>query len=144
MLVVVGPFSPKKILPKIEESFAPLSRAEKPPEPNIVEPAQAGERRVELRIPSEADYIKVAYHTPGFGSEDVYGLIMLDAVLSGVRLFAFGPVQTSGRSARLHKALVERKLATEAVRSSSRPSIHPCLPWTLQYGRAFLLIELRG
>src|SRR6266581_1162502 len=53
--------------PKIEESFAPLSKTENPPEPNIVEPAQAGERRIELRIPSEADYIKVAYHTPGFG-----------------------------------------------------------------------------
>ncbi len=50
MLVVVGPFSPKKILPKIEESFAPLSKTENPPEPSIVEPAQAGERRVELRI----------------------------------------------------------------------------------------------
>src|SRR5207244_10952498 len=38
MLVVAGPFSPKKILPKIEESFALLSRAEKPPAPIIVQP----------------------------------------------------------------------------------------------------------
>src|SRR5438067_2176380 len=124
MLIVAGPFSPKKILPKIEESFAPLSKADKPPEPNIVEPAQAGERRVELRIPSEADYIKVAYHTPGFGNEDVYGLMMLDAVLSGVRLFAFGPGQTSGRSARLYRALVEKKIATQAS-SEFFPTIDP-------------------
>ena len=124
MLVVAGPFSPKKILPKIEESFAPLSKTENPPEPNIVEPAQAGERRVELRIPSEADYIKVAYHTPGFGNEDVYGLMMLDAVLSGVRLFAFGPGQTSGRSARLYRALVEKKIATQAS-SEFFPTIDP-------------------
>src|SRR5207245_3923903 len=73
---------------------------------------------------SEADYIKVAYHAPGFGSEDVYGLMMLDAILSGVRLFAFGPGQSSGRSARLHKALVERKLATEAS-SEFWPTIDP-------------------
>jgi len=124
MLVVAGPFSPKKILPKIENYFAPLSRAEKSPEPNIVEPQQAGERRVELRKPSEADYIKVAYHTPGFGSEDVYGLMMLDAVLSGVRLFAFGPGQTSGRSARLYRALVEKKIATQAT-SEFFPTIDP-------------------
>ena len=124
MLVVAGPFSPKKILPKIEESFAPLSKTENPPEPSIVEPAQAGERRVELRIPSEADYIKVAYHTPGFGNEDVYGLMMLDAVLSGVRLFAFGPGQTSGRSARLYRALVEKKIATQAS-SEFFPTIDP-------------------
>ncbi|OLD13695.1 MAG: hypothetical protein AUI50_07905 [Crenarchaeota archaeon 13_1_40CM_2_52_14] len=126
MLVVAGPFSPKKILPKIEESFSPLSKAEKPPEPNIVEPLQAGERRVELRVPSEADYIKVAYHTPGFGNEDVYGLMMLDAVLSGVRLFAFGPGQTSGRSARLYRALVEKKIATQAS-SEFFPSIDPSI-----------------
>jgi zinc protease len=124
MLVVAGPFSPKKILPKIEESFSPLSKAEKPPEPNIVEPTQTGERRVELRMPSEADYIKVAYHTPGFGNEDVYGLMMLDAVLSGVRLFAFGPGQTSGRSARLYRALVEKKIATQAS-SEFFPTIDP-------------------
>src|SRR5207244_13501468 len=82
MLVVAGPFSPKKILPKIEESFSPLSKAEKPPEPNIVEPTQTGERRVELRMPSEADYIKVAYHQQGFGREEDYGLMKLDAVPS--------------------------------------------------------------
>ncbi len=114
LLVVVGPFSAKKILPKIENYFGPLTKTEKPAEPNITEPTQSGERRVEIRLPSEADYVKVAYHTPGFGNEDIYGLMMLDAVLSGVRLFAFGPGQASGRSARLHKALVERKIATEA------------------------------
>ena len=124
LLVVVGPFSPKKILPRIENYFGPLSKSEKPPEPNSSEPVQTGERRVELRIPSEADYVKVAYHTPGFGDEDVYGLIMLDAVLSGVRLFAFGPGQSSGRSARLHKALVERKIATQAS-SEFWPTIDP-------------------
>jgi zinc protease len=124
MLVVAGPYSPKKILPRIENYFAPLSRAEKPLEPSIIEPAQVGERRVELRVPSEADYVKVAYHTPGFGSDDVYGLMMLDAVLSGVRLFAFGPGQTSGRSARLYRGLVERKIATQAT-SEFFPTIDP-------------------
>src|SRR2546426_557310 len=39
MLVVAGPFSPKKILPKIEESFAPLSKTDNPPEPNIIDPS---------------------------------------------------------------------------------------------------------
>ena len=124
LLVVAGPHSPKKILPKIQEYFAPLSMTEKPTEPNITEPVQVGERRVELKLPSEADYIKVAYHTPGFGSEDIYGLMMLDAVLSGVRLFAFGPGQTSGRSARLYTALVEKKIATQAS-SEFFPTIDP-------------------
>ena len=124
LLVVVGPYPAKKILPKIQEYFGPLAKSEKPSDPGVVEPSQSGERRVEVQIPSEADYVKIAYHTPGFGSDDVYGLIMLDAVLSGVRLFAFGPGQTSGRSARLYKALVEKKLATEAS-SEFWPTIDP-------------------
>jgi len=124
VLVVAGPFSSKKILPKIEERFSPLSKTDKPEGPSLVEPVQNGERRVELRLPSEADYVKVAYHTPGFGNDDVYGLMMLDSVLSGVRLFAFGPSQTSGRSARLYRALVEKKIATQAS-SEFFPTIDP-------------------
>src|SRR5712692_5237320 len=103
LLVVVGPFPPAKIFPKIPEYFGALQSSPKPPQPDGVEPPQTGERRVDLRVPSEADYVKVAYHTPAFGSEDIYPLMMLDAVLSGVRLFAFGPGQTSGRSTRLYR-----------------------------------------
>ncbi len=124
LLVVVGPQSAKKLLAKVESYFGPLTKSEKPAEPNIAEPSQSGERRVELHVPAEADYVKVAYHAPGFGSDDIYGLMMLDAVLSGVRLFSFGPGQASGRSARLHEALVERKIASEAS-SEFWPTIDP-------------------
>ena len=124
LLVVVGPQSAKKLLAKVEGYFGLLTKSEKPAEPNVAEPSQSGERRVELHVPAEADYVKAAYHTPGFGSEDIYGLMMLDAVLSGVRLFAFGPGQASGRSARLHEALVERKIASEAS-SEFWPTIDP-------------------
>jgi zinc protease len=124
MLVVVGPSSAKKMLPKIQEYFGPLTKNDPPPDVHVDEPAQSGERRVEIHAPSEADYVKVAYHTPPFGSEDIYGLIMLDAVLSGSRLFAFGPGQASGRSARLYRALVERKIASEA-NSEFWPTIDP-------------------
>ncbi|HZY93525.1 MAG TPA: pitrilysin family protein [Candidatus Bathyarchaeia archaeon] len=126
LLVVVGPFSTKSIIPKIEKYFGKMKGQKKPPDPSIVEPVQNGERRVELVMPSEADYVKVGYHTPGFGTEEVYSLMMLDAVLSGVRLFAFGPGQTSGRSARLYRALVEKKIATEA-NSEFWPTINPSI-----------------
>ncbi len=124
LLVVVGPEPPTKTLQKVKEYFGPLEMMEKPPEPKVLEPPQNGERRVELRVPSEADHIKVAYRTPAFGDEDVFSLIMLDAVLSGVRLFAFGPGQSSGRSARLHRGLVERKVATQAS-SDFWPTVDP-------------------
>jgi zinc protease len=124
LLVVVGPFSSKSILPKIENYFGSLTTGPSPDTQKIIEPSQVGERRIDLEIPSEADYLKVAYHTPGFGNDDVYALMMLDSVLSGVRLFAFGPGQTSGRSARLYRSLVEKKIATEAS-SEFWPTIDP-------------------
>lgn len=125
LLVVVGPSPSSETLPKIQKYFAPLQSTGKlPPTQDIVEPAQSGERRIDLHLPSEADYVKVAYHTPAFGSEDVYSLMMLDAVLSGIRLFAFGPGQTSGRSARLYRSLVDRKIATQAS-SEFWPSMDP-------------------
>src|SRR2546426_1177360 len=114
VLVVVGPYSASQVIPKVEGYFGNLAAKKPPSDPVNVEPAQVGERRVELKVPSEADYLKVAYHTPSFENEDVYPLIMLDSVLGGIRLFAFGPGQTSGRSLRLYKALVERKIASYA------------------------------
>ena len=126
LLVLVGPYPPKKILPKIEEHFGSLQNSAKPQEPNVTEPTQNGERRVDLRLASEADYVKAAYRTPAFGNEDVFSLLMLDAVLSGVRLFAFGPGQASGRSARLYRALVEKKIATQAS-SEFWPTIDPSI-----------------
>src|SRR5207244_9873310 len=54
LLVVVGPFSPKKILPKIQEYFGLLAKSDRPADPTIAEPPQSGERRVEVRIRSEA------------------------------------------------------------------------------------------
>ncbi|HEY4657622.1 MAG TPA: pitrilysin family protein, partial [Candidatus Bathyarchaeia archaeon] len=98
LLVVVGPYPAGKMLPKIQEYFGTLESSAKPPEPDGTEPPQNGERRVDLNLRSEADYIKVAYRTPAFGNEDIYPLMMLDSVLSGVRLFASGPGQSSGRS----------------------------------------------
>ncbi len=124
VLVIVGPHKASQILPHVEKYFASAEPRGKPAEPVEAEPTQVGERRVGLRAISEADYIKVAYHTPKFDNADIYSLIMLDAVLGGIRLFAFGPGQTSGRSLRLYKALVERKIASYAS-SEFWPTIDP-------------------
>src|SRR5207244_2016473 len=64
LLVVVGPFSPKKNLLHIQEYFGPLVMRAQRSDHTVPAPPKSGERRVEVRIPSEADYIKVAYHTP--------------------------------------------------------------------------------
>jgi len=61
----------------------------------------------------------------------------VDAILSGVRLYAFGPGQSSGRSARLHKALVERKLATELVPGLGQQLTRRVFALDVTVGRAF-------
>ncbi len=124
VLVLVGPFKASHIIPKVESYFGSAEARGKPNEHIDSEPGQVGERRVGLHARSEADYVKVAYHTPRFDNSDIYPLIMLDAILGGIRLFAFGPGQTSGRSLRLYRALVERKIATYAS-SEFWPTIDP-------------------
>jgi zinc protease len=124
VLVVVSPYPSSQVIPKIENYFGGIEAKKPPSHPVETEPTQVGERRVQLRVPSEADYVKVAYHTPSFENEDVYPLIMLDSVLGGIRLFAFGQGMTSGRSLRLYKALVEKKIASYAS-SEFWPTIDP-------------------
>jgi zinc protease len=91
-----------------------------PPE----EPAQAEERRVELRKPGAAATMSVAYHTPASDHPDAYPLALLDAVLSGAKATSWSGGGYMGRSARLYRALVEPRIAVSAG-SSFRFSLDP-------------------
>ncbi|MBV8081344.1 MAG: insulinase family protein [Candidatus Eremiobacteraeota bacterium] len=60
----------------------------------IVEPAQHGVRRINLRGIGSADQVELAFHVPGAYSDEAYALRVLDGILTG------------GESARLYDALV--------------------------------------
>ena len=66
------------------------------------EPAQSGERRVEIKRPGEVGTVIVAHKIPNGRDADQAAIDMLDAVL------------TSGKNARLYKALVDSGLALSA------------------------------
>jgi zinc protease len=66
------------------------------------EPVQTGERRVQLKRPGELGTVIVAHKIPNGRDADQAALDMLDAVL------------TSGKNARLYKALVDQGLALSA------------------------------
>jgi zinc protease len=66
------------------------------------EPAQSGERRVQVKRPGEVGTVIVAHKIPNGRDADQAALDMLDAVL------------TSGKNARLYKALVDQGLALSA------------------------------
>lgn len=101
-LLVAGRIDPARTLSQIAETFGPLGRPAEPLDVTYTrEPTQDGEREVVVRRVGETGYIGVAYHVPA-GSHPDYAAI---AVLADI----LGDTPTG----RLHKELVEPKLATQ-------------------------------
>ena len=74
-------------------------------------------------------YLKLAYHAPAVGDPDFFPMLVLDAVLTGakgVNLWSSFRTPPPQRSARLYRALVERRLAS-SVAAAMLPTEHPFL-----------------
>jgi zinc protease len=126
VLALVGDFADEAMLALAERYFAPLPSGPAVPPVRLEEPEQQGERRVMVRRPGAAQYVQVAYHTPGCRHADFAPLLVLDAVLSGAKPLGFGGGAQTNRSARLYRALVETQLASYAG-SGFRAAIDPHL-----------------
>ncbi len=100
-LLVAGRIDPARALTEVVAAFGKIP---KPATPLVLtytrEPTQDGEREVTVRRVGETAYVALAYHGPAGGHPD---FAALDVMLS-----ALGDTPTG----RLHKALVENKLAT--------------------------------
>ncbi|HLX91900.1 MAG TPA: pitrilysin family protein [Puia sp.] len=100
-LIVGGKFDEKNTLQRIEKYFGGIRRPTRiiiPP--YTVEPAQDGERSVELRRNGEISFIGLAYHTPSYSDQDFAANKAIENIL------------TNDPSGVFYKALVETKLAT--------------------------------
>jgi zinc protease len=127
-LVVVGDVDTDDVLRRVEGHFGRIPAGRVPPRIRTVEPAQVGERRVSIEKEGTTAYLKLAYHAPSATHPDFFPLLALDAVLTGakgVNLWSSfrNPPQ---RSARLYRALVERRLAS-SVFGALLPTEHPFL-----------------
>jgi zinc protease len=102
-VTVIGDLEPAATLSLIKKYYGvyPASPA---PIPTIYteEPAQSGERRVTIRRPGELGTVVIAHKVPNGRDADQPALDMLDAILS------------SGKNARLYRALVDQGLALNA------------------------------
>jgi zinc protease len=102
-VTVIGDLEPGATLSLIKKYYGvyPASPA---PIPTIYteEPAQSGERRVTIRRPGELGTVVIAHKVPNGRDADQPALDMLDAILS------------SGKNARLYRALVDQGLALNA------------------------------
>lgn len=99
-LVIAGRIDPAKTLAMVGNAFA---RVKKPatalPAFHTLEPAQDGEREITVRRSGDARIVMAAYHVPSVNHADSAALSVLFNVLSDTP------------SGRLHKSLVETKLA---------------------------------
>jgi zinc protease len=101
VLVIAGDVDPATTLALVHTYFDPVAQRPVSPLERIAEPAQHGVRRVNVVGPGSSDRIEMAYHVPGFYTDDSYVLQVLDGVLAG------------GQSSRLYQALVEGGLASD-------------------------------
>lgn len=100
-LIVAGRIDPAATLAKIQARFGPLARPKTAlPAQYTVEPTQDGEREVVVRRSGDTKLVGIGYRTPGTTHPDTPALAVLFNVLGDVP------------SGRLHKALVETRLAT--------------------------------
>jgi zinc protease len=115
-LVVVGDFSPKKLLADIEKTFGSLSPGVKPEQKKGVDPPQQGERRIILKRQAQLPFILMGYHVPNLRNGDSYVLEVIATILAG------------GRSSRFaRKFIQEKQLVLDADAENSLLSKDPGL-----------------
>jgi zinc protease len=128
-VVVVGDVDTDDVLARVEKQFGSIPPGPAPRRVRVVEPEQLGERRVEVSREGTTAYLKLAYHAPAVGDPDFMPMLVLDAILSGAKglnLWSSFRTPPPQRSARLYRALVERRLVS-AVGAGLLPTEHPFL-----------------
>ncbi len=102
-VTVIGDIDPAGTLGLIKKYYGVYPHSPAPiPTIYTEEPAQSGERRVVVKRPGELGTVIIAHKVPNGRDADQPALEMLDAILS------------SGKTARLYRALVDQGLALNA------------------------------
>jgi zinc protease len=128
-LVVVGDVDTADVLKRAEKHFGGIAAGARPARITHVEPEQQAERRVVLRKPGTTAYFKAAFHAPAFEDAAFFPMLVADAVLNGaagLNIWSMGGVARPQRSARLYRALVDKRLAS-SVSGGLMPTDHPYL-----------------
>ncbi len=102
-VTLVGDIDPAAALSLVKKYYGAYPKSPQPiPSIYTEEPAQSGPRRVVVKRPGELGTVIIAHKVPNGRDADQPALEMLDAILS------------SGKNARLYRALVDRGLALSA------------------------------
>lgn len=100
MLMVAGRFNEADVLKQVNAQFGRIPRPARVLQPTYTrEPVQDGERSVTVRRSGGTQYVGAGYHVAPSGHEDTAALALLQKIL------------VDAPSGRLHKALIDTKLA---------------------------------
>lgn len=115
VITIIGDVSRDEVLKRIDTYFGVHARSPHAiPEPYTKEPKQLGRRFVEVKRVGTKNMIALAYKVPEALHADTPALMALSSILA------------EGHTSRLHRSLVEKKLAT-SVRSVYMPFKDPSL-----------------
>jgi len=105
VIAIVGDFKSDEVMKKMEQYFGSIPSQPPPPEPDVAEPQQKGERRKTLQDQfAQIPRIDIVFKAPAGNSPDIYALDLLTDVLG------------SGQSSRLYQSLVkDQELAVQAA-----------------------------
>jgi len=97
-LVVVGDIDPAQTLAWIKQYFGPIPSATVPPRPDISEPRQEKEKRVNhADALATRPALAIGYHVPARGTPEWYAMGLIDQVL------------VQGHDSRLYQAIVQKQ-----------------------------------
>lgn len=114
-VVIVGDVDPDDTLAMLTRHYGQLQPSELPPSALAPEPAQTGERRVEVQRPVPADRALIGYKTPAQSHADWAALELVSALLTG------------GPSSRLYRQLVVDRELASSIDGSVMPTAEPGL-----------------
>jgi len=119
VVVAVGDFDAGKVLKQIRDSFGGIKNGAKPAPVTAVEPAQDGERQVQLRHAANLPAFGEAFHVPNYrNSADAFALEVAGEILG------------DGKSSRLYKDLViEKRMVVDVGVEFDMTAFDPGLMW---------------
>jgi zinc protease len=111
VLTVAGDFDTEGMLARIRELYEPLKDGTQPKVKVRPEPAQTGERLINVEGPGATTYVQAVYHAPAASDPDFFPYLVTDSLLTGpssLNVFGGG---ISNKTSRLYKTLVDGELA---------------------------------
>ncbi|HSG09555.1 MAG TPA: pitrilysin family protein [Longimicrobiales bacterium] len=108
VVAIVGDVDPEQVVRWARTFFGGLPRGDEPPRVLAREPAQRGERRVEVLWDAEPS-VRIGWHVPSGTHPDAPALALLSSLLTG------------GRTSRLYRRLVQQDRLATGVFSSLGP-----------------------